>query len=434
MPFWAKPPLSTWLEAFCFKLFGIGEFSARLSTFLLMLGVYWFTYFLALRQGDIDHAIMSVLVLSTAGITYITAGAVMPDAALVFSTTLCMVAFWCAYKTKSKLWGYVFFVSLAVGLLTKGLVSFALTMFPIGIWTVWKRQWRAVWEHLPWTSGTALTLILAVPWYIIEEIRSPGFLNYFLFGEHLKKFIESGWAGDLYGHAHSEPRGTIWLFWLVSNLPWSLFFLDLLSKQLSHRNPIKDRFNLTDWTAYLISWALSPMLFFTLAGNIMLTYVLTGVPAFAILAADIWARSTVSLEHSQYVSRSRGILLPAMALVIPLIYLIGIITVGPGLVSKKSQKAIVMKYYSLKTDTKSKLEYEFRIPYSAEFYSQGEAEQSSPDQIEQYFHNGSQDFFVFHSTDLKGLPVATSEKLEQVWQYGNLTLLRERTISDEKSL
>jgi len=30
IPFWAKPPLSTWLSAMSFQLFGVNEFAARL--------------------------------------------------------------------------------------------------------------------------------------------------------------------------------------------------------------------------------------------------------------------------------------------------------------------------------------------------------------------------------------------------------------------
>ena len=38
------------------------------------------------------------------------------------------------------------------------------------------------------------------------------------------------------------------------------------------------------WQGYLLIWALTPLLFFTLARNIMLPYVLPGLPAAAILA------------------------------------------------------------------------------------------------------------------------------------------------------
>ena len=38
-PFWGKPPLSFWLTATSFRLFGINGFAARLPHFLCMLGV-----------------------------------------------------------------------------------------------------------------------------------------------------------------------------------------------------------------------------------------------------------------------------------------------------------------------------------------------------------------------------------------------------------
>ena len=36
-PFWAKPPLSTWLSASSFEIFGVNEISARLPSFLLCI-------------------------------------------------------------------------------------------------------------------------------------------------------------------------------------------------------------------------------------------------------------------------------------------------------------------------------------------------------------------------------------------------------------
>jgi 4-amino-4-deoxy-L-arabinose transferase-like glycosyltransferase len=428
VPFWAKPPLSTWLTAICFRMFGVSEFTARLSPFLLMLAMCWLTYYLTLRQRDWDQALMSVVIAATAGITFVIAGAVMTDAALGLSTTICMVAFWQAHTTRSRFWGYAFFVGLAAGLLTKGLVPFVLTLFPIALWTVWKRQWQEVWDRLPWLTGTFLTIVLAVPWYLAAEIRTPGFLNYFFIGEHLGKFMDSGWKGDLYGVAHSYPRGTIWLAWLVSNLPWSLVFLAALIKKAWRKKPGEAVLSTDVWSSYLISWAISPMIFFTLAGNIMWTYVLTGVPAFAVLVAEVWRAKIREKEGSPADTRDRGILWPIMALAVPLICIIGMSTIGPELVSQQSQKAIVRQYESLRTDNASKLVYLYKRFHSADFYSRGKAElATTSEQIDRYFQNGSQDFFVLYSWNIEGLSPAVREKLEPVWNYGDMVLMRERS-------
>ena len=53
-------------------------------------------------------------------------------------------------------------------------------------------------------------------------MRNPGFLDYFIVGEHIQRFLVPGWTGDLYGRAHDVPRGGIWLFFLLGALPWGL--------------------------------------------------------------------------------------------------------------------------------------------------------------------------------------------------------------------
>ena len=47
VPFWGKPPLSTWLSAASMGAFGVNEFAARLPSLLLMLGCGALVYALA---------------------------------------------------------------------------------------------------------------------------------------------------------------------------------------------------------------------------------------------------------------------------------------------------------------------------------------------------------------------------------------------------
>jgi hypothetical protein len=123
-----------------------------------------------------------------------------------------------------------------------------------------------------------------LPWYLLAEIRTPGFLDYFIIGEHLNRFLVPGWQGDLYGSAHKFPRGTIWLFLAIDLLPWILllpvFFIIHRLRSDKVNALVEDR----PWSIYLWLWALTPAVFFTFAGNILWPYVLPGFPAMAILA------------------------------------------------------------------------------------------------------------------------------------------------------
>ncbi len=71
-------------------------------------------------------------------------------------------------------------------------------------------------------------LLVAAPWYLLAELKTPGFLEYFLLGEHWQRFVTAGWDGDRYGNAHAYPYGSVWLFLLAAAFPWSLWLPLLL--------------------------------------------------------------------------------------------------------------------------------------------------------------------------------------------------------------
>src|SRR5260221_1887847 len=198
-----------------------------------MLGCGALVYLLGSLRTNRDAALLSLALFATTGLIFVAAGAVMTDPALTLGTTLTMAGFWVAVngsQSRRRIAGFAFFVGLAIGLLGKGPVTAILALVPIGAWTLWTRRWREVWAGLPWVTGSLLLAALVVPWYWAAEKASPGFLEYFLIGEHWKRFTQPGWTGDLYGAAHARPRGIIWLFWLGVALPWSLVVAGWLAR------------------------------------------------------------------------------------------------------------------------------------------------------------------------------------------------------------
>lgn len=93
-------------------------------------------------------------------------------------------------------------------MLAKGPVAVALWVIPLVLWLTATGTWRIV-RALPWVSGLARSLLLTLPWYLAAEAATPGFLRYFIIGEHFERFTVSGWEGDLYGGAHVQPKDMI---------------------------------------------------------------------------------------------------------------------------------------------------------------------------------------------------------------------------------
>ncbi len=369
VPFWAKPPLSTWLTAASLKLFGVNEFAARLPYFLLSLFIAWLVWDWVGRRSR-REALLTIALLAGTMLYFIASAAVMTDLALVLGTTLAMRGFWAAFESAdsgrpNEKW--LLFAGMGIGLLAKGPIALVLVGLPVVMWSIASGNIAAAWKSLPWIKGGLLTLAIAVPWYWLAEIRTPGFLEYFFIGEHWNRFTVTGWTGDKYGTAHATARGAIWLLALAACLPWTVL-LPLLAigrKTYQDRSvaPAATDRAKRDWLIYRLAWGVAPCLFFTLSGNILWTYVLPALPALAMLAAS-WLAVDTRIRWVDGVV-SAGVL--AMALLV-----VGYFVNEQLGDSWKTAKKAVADYRVRNTDNQPLL-FIGDLPYSASFYSGGRA-------------------------------------------------------------
>lgn len=313
-PFWGKPPLSFWSSSVTMWLFGINEFGARLAPFIFtMLTIALFFLWDFGRKDGERYSLRPLacgIILFSSGVGFVASGAVMTDASLLFCVALCMICFWrsVVYQSgdsvdnssdfandsselkKRKIFGYGFFVGLGLGLLAKGPLIFVLVGLPIFVFITATKISGGKFlrlKNLPFISGSILTLLIAAPWYVAFEVKSSGFLEYFIIGEHIKRFLVSGWEGSLYGAAHSEPIGMIWWFFLIAFLPWSVIFICfLIAKSRFVKSQIRIKSLAFYENLYLLLWVFMPLIFMTFSRNILEAYTLPCAPALCILCAN----------------------------------------------------------------------------------------------------------------------------------------------------
>ena len=414
VPFWGKPPLSFWASAASMAVFGVGAFAARFATLvfaLLTAVLFWrWPHEPAPRPAA---AMAASLVLLSSVLGFLISGAVATDVFMAFGMTLSMVAFWNALHTPraaaaDRWW---FFVGLAIGLLAKGPVAVVMTGIALGLWLAWTRQWRAVWQGLPWLRGLLLTLALALPWYLAAESATPGFLQYFIVGEHWQRFTQPGWTGDLYGGGHEHLRGAIWIYAVASALPWSIAALALLRRRPasgSARRPSPD-----PQMAYLLCWMLAPLLMFTLARNILETYALPALPAFALMIARLF------MEREPKGASSRVWLL---GLVMPLV-VCAILVFGHERIEAHSQRRMLANLQ----DNDAPLIYLFQRPYSGQFYSAGRAREvrDSAD-IARWLATDEPATLLVPEHEFGVLSLATDPRWVEVARHGGYVMLKKR--------
>jgi len=298
-PFWGKPPLAFWLSAIGFKVFGFNEFGARAPHWLLgvvLAALVWWQG----RQHSRRVAWHAATLLGGSALFVFLSGAVLTDMALALGNALVMIGIWRALADPQapqapagggRFAQWLIALGAIIGLLAKGPVAIVLCSIPVLGWALWAGRLHLLWRRVARVWGSLLVAAVVLPWYVLAEMRTPGFLSYFIVGEHWHRFVTSGWQGDLYGNAHAYPRGTIWLDALTAILPWPLLLpLAWWSARRAGHPAMPGAAEpppgaTRDETVYLLAWALAPLFLFTFAGNVLWTYVLPSLPAAALAFA-----------------------------------------------------------------------------------------------------------------------------------------------------
>jgi 4-amino-4-deoxy-L-arabinose transferase-like glycosyltransferase len=424
VPFWGKPPLAVWLNAASVNIFGVNEFAVRLSALLLSAAVVWIIYRLAATRGN-RQAFAAPAMLVGMALFFIMAGSIAMDQALALSVTITMASFWLALREDRPLYRYGFFIGLALGLMAKGPVAIVLTGLPIGLWTLLRNEWLAVWQRLPWIKGTLLMLALSVPWYLVAEAHTPGFLEYFFIGEHWKRFTEPGWQGDLYGSGRGHAKGTIWIYWLLAAMPWSPLFITVTGRAIWRKQAGGLLQSADGWRTYCLLWMLSPLLFFSMAANVIWTYVLPGLPGCALLLAE-W-RSEGRLEWL-----SRHGLMALCAGLVPVLFvaLVAAWQIVP-FQFVRTQKPLVEMYLQMRHDKNQHLYYVWENPFSAQFYMQGQSREiRNVEVFQSLLEQPGQDFFVCPKRAWPDMPEFIKDRLQVVGIYNGFILLQRVASAD----
>ena len=391
IPFWAKPPLSTWLTAISIKLFGLYEFYIRLPYLITTIIIVLFIS----RYDKIENKIffLTPLILLLMPEFYLHAGVVSTDTILNFSIILVMLSFWEAVGKKSGLkWWYGFFIGIGLGLLSKGPIILILTLPPIFIWLlVYKEELKKL-KKIPILSGLSLTFLISFPWYYFTELKSPGFIDYFIYGEHFRRFFDSGWKGDLYGFAKQQPYGIIWLFSTMAIFPWSLLIITRI------RKIIKEAYK-NKWVCFLVCWMLFTPVFFTFSSSLIHTYTLPITVPAALLITHFWSEFKFKRYYLSISALLYFVLLP--------VFYSGVLddTIQNNCDKELVKNELVSDYSLFYLNYKS---------FSSQFYSLGAIKMINLEQLKEKLKNGERFAVIIENSEIKKMNLSTIKRLREI--------------------
>jgi 4-amino-4-deoxy-L-arabinose transferase-like glycosyltransferase len=298
----AKPAMLYWLEAGSYRLFGVNEFAARfpcaLATTLNLLLLY-----------ELGRALFSPATGLLAGLIHISSILVclisqmaVPDALLQLFTTLTFYLFWQGYRRSDKgtiprRWYFLVGIACGLGMLAKGPVALVLPGIVFGVFLLWQRQPRLIWNRRVFLVLLACWLV-AAPWYVLETVQTRGwFAKGFFVTNNVNRFFRPM-------EDHRGPWFYHFVALLVGLAPWCVFLGPVLWFARPFRQYQADAESSPDHRPalrFLWCWIVAYFLFFSCAATKLPNYLLPLFPALALLTASFlesWRIGNVKLRTS----------------------------------------------------------------------------------------------------------------------------------------
>lgn len=284
---WQKPVLYYWLTAGTFLVTGPGEGAARLWSALAGAGLVLLVWFATRRvPATRPHAWLAGAITATSFGYFTMARSALPDLPLAFCITLTIIAAFAALDARgdsraSLRWWALAGLATGLGCLMKGPVAVVVPALAVApAWLLERREARVRWGHV--ALAAAIALAVALPWYVAMVLRhGMAYVDSFVVGDNLERFTTTRF----------NDKRPIWFYLPViagGLLPWSAYSVAAAGAGLAAL--AQKRWRPSRNEIRLLSWAITPTLFFAASVGQQPRYVLPVLPPLAILTACAIAR------------------------------------------------------------------------------------------------------------------------------------------------
>lgn len=268
-----KPPITYWITALSYKIFGVSSWSARFFLQLAILLQIWLVFRIwKLIFNEENGAFYAALVYASLP-TVIIAGRGLTTDGYLATFILAALLFWFrylkSYQHKDLL---LYYLLLGLGFLTKGpVVLIVPVVLMVAQKSFLKVSFGKLSTHL---LGVFIFLVIGFSWFVMLFLEDRQFLDYFLFKHTVERF-----ASDTF--KRSQP------FWfyipiiIATAFPWFLVILSQVRSAWVENNKK---------LLSLMAWVIVPIVFFSLSQSKLVLYVLPIYPGIALAATAIWLK------------------------------------------------------------------------------------------------------------------------------------------------
>ncbi|MBK3331809.1 glycosyltransferase family 39 protein [Persephonella atlantica] len=221
-PRFNKPPMTYWLVAFSYLIFGVNEFATRLPIVLTALGSNLLVYLIGKELYGRKVALVSAAVMAFSFQFVINSRYASPEVPLTFFFTLTLYFFIVGYRRKNFVYILLSYLSLGLTVLTKGFPYIAVIGGIVIFYVLIENRfrWPQVWKDIRFLRleiGLPLVIVVGFSWYLYMYLKFGSSFIETTLEETVKRAVgkKSQGLSDLFFY----PVVILWGF-----LPYSLFF------------------------------------------------------------------------------------------------------------------------------------------------------------------------------------------------------------------
>lgn len=289
LPYIDKPVFFHWLQGLAIAALGETPAALRLPSAIAAVALFWVTCWTGVQLFGEAIGVRAWLMLATLPLTFMLASIGVFDmvfTVFLFGAIACALV--SALRGRPRL-QYVSYVLLSLAVMTKGPVALVLAglIFLVGL--ACGRECRTALLSLRWVTGSILTVLLSLPWFI--------WMYYALGWQFVHQYAL---AGNLYyvtqpqSFSNRAFNHTLYISTFFAGFfPWSIVVLGGALDTIRRR---RAGLKIPPEEILLWAWVAVVFVFFSLARFKVDRYVYPAAPACALLAARAWMSLSVRAE------------------------------------------------------------------------------------------------------------------------------------------